>query len=85
MGREGERVRIIAADDQGRMSPDALRAELATIDGPVIVCAQAGNVNTGAYDPFEAIVAIARERRAWVHIDGAFGIWAAAVPVAAGR
>ncbi len=80
LGREGERVRIIEADGQGRMSPDALRAELATIDGPVIVCAQAGNVNTGAYDPFEAIVAIARERRAWVHVDGAFGIWAAAVP-----
>src|SRR5262249_40910181 len=73
MGREGERVRIVDADDQGRMSPAALRAELAGIDGPVIVCAQAGNVNTGAYDPFEEIVAIAKEHGAWVHIDGAFG------------
>jgi len=82
MGREGDRVRVVEADDQGRMRPEALRAELATIDGPAIVCAQAGNVNTGAYDPFETIVAMAheRERPAWVHIDGAFGIWAAAVP-----
>jgi glutamate/tyrosine decarboxylase-like PLP-dependent enzyme len=80
MGREGERVRKIAADDQGRMDVEALRAELATIDGPVIVCAQAGNVNTGAFDPFETLIPIAHERGAWVHIDGAFGIWAAAVP-----
>ena len=80
MGREGERVRVVAADDQGRMVPGALEAELATIDGPVIVCAQAGNVNTGAYDPFEALIPIARARGAWVHVDGAFGIWAAAVP-----
>jgi glutamate/tyrosine decarboxylase-like PLP-dependent enzyme len=80
MGREGERVRVIASDDHGRMVPDALRSELATIDGPVIVSAQAGNVNTGAFDPFEALIPIAHERGAWVHIDGAFGIWAAAVP-----
>ena len=80
LGREGDRVRRIAADDQGRMRPDALRAELAGIDGPVIVCAQAGNVNTGAFDPFDEIVPIAHERGAWVHVDGAFGIWAAAVP-----
>jgi glutamate/tyrosine decarboxylase-like PLP-dependent enzyme len=80
LGREGERVRRIAADDQGRMRPDALRAELATIDGPVIVCAQAGNVNTGAFDAFNDITPIAHEHGAWVHVDGAFGIWAAAVP-----
>ncbi len=49
-------------------------------DGPVIVCAQAGNVNSGAFDPFDEITAIAHERGAWVHVDGAFGIWAAAVP-----
>jgi glutamate/tyrosine decarboxylase-like PLP-dependent enzyme len=80
MGREGDRVRKIAADDQGRMRPDALRDALAGIDGPVIVCTQAGNVNTGAFDPFEELIPIAHERGAWVHIDGAFGIWAAAVP-----
>jgi len=80
MGREGDRVRVVDADDQGRMRPESLRDALATIDGPVIVCAQAGNVNTGAYDPFESIVPMAHDRGAWVHIDGAFGIWAAAVP-----
>ena len=80
MGREGEAVRRIGADDQGRMRVDELREILARIEGPTIVCAQAGNVNTGAFDPFEEIVTVARERGAWVHIDGAFGIWAAAVP-----
>ena len=80
LGREGEHVRVVAADDQGRMRPDALRETLAGIDGPTIVCAQAGNVNTGAFDAFDALVPIAHERGAWIHIDGAFGIWAAAVP-----
>jgi len=80
LGREGERVRVIEADEQGRMRPDALRAVLAEIDGPLVVCLQAGNVNTGAFDPFDELIAIAHERGAWVHIDGAFGIWAAAVP-----
>ena len=49
-------------------------------DGPAIVCAQAGNVNTGAFDPFEAIVAACRDAGAWCHVDGAFGLWAAAAP-----
>jgi glutamate/tyrosine decarboxylase-like PLP-dependent enzyme len=80
LGREGTHVRRIAADDQGRMRPEALREALAAIDGPTIVCTQAGNVNTGAFDPFEELIPIAHERGAWVHIDGAFGIWAAAVP-----
>ena len=80
LGREGEHVRKIASDDLGRMRPDALREALATIDGPTIVCTQAGNVNTGAFDPFAELIAIAHERGAWVHVDGAFGIWAAAVP-----
>ena len=80
LGREGRRVRRIASDGQGRMRPDALREALATIDGPTIVCAQAGNVNTGAFDPFAELIPIAHERGAWVHVDGAFGIWAAAVP-----
>ena len=80
LGREGERVRAVEADDQGRIRPDALRAALATIDGPVIVCAQAGNVNTGAFDPFEEVAPIVHDRGGWLHIDGAFGIWAAGVP-----
>ncbi|MFL5718837.1 MAG: pyridoxal phosphate-dependent decarboxylase family protein [Chloroflexota bacterium] len=80
LGREGERVRRVEADEQGRMRVEALRAELATIDGPVIVCAQAGNVNTGAFDPLDEIEPLVHERGGWLHVDGAFGIWAAAVP-----
>ena len=80
LGREGERVRRIASDDQGRMRADALREALDSIDGPTIVCMQAGNVNTGAFDPFAELIPIAREHGAWVHVDGAFGLWAAAAP-----
>jgi glutamate/tyrosine decarboxylase-like PLP-dependent enzyme len=70
----------IPADDQGRMKADGLERALSTISGPAIVCAQAGNVNTGACDPLMAIVQIAHARGAWVHVDGAFGLWAAASP-----
>jgi glutamate/tyrosine decarboxylase-like PLP-dependent enzyme len=80
LGREGDRIRRVAADDRGCMRPDALREALATIDEPVIVCSQVGNVNTGAFDPLGTLIPIAHERGAWVHVDGAFGIWAAAVP-----
>jgi glutamate/tyrosine decarboxylase-like PLP-dependent enzyme len=62
------------------MRAEALAAALSTGEGPAIVCAQAGNVNTGASDPFDAIVDAAHARHAWVHVDGAFGLWAAAVP-----
>jgi glutamate/tyrosine decarboxylase-like PLP-dependent enzyme len=62
------------------MRPRALRDALATLDGPTIVCAQAGEVNTGSYDPFVEIAAIVRETDAWLHVDGAFGLWAAASP-----
>jgi glutamate/tyrosine decarboxylase-like PLP-dependent enzyme len=70
----------VEADDQGRMRPDALRQALGHGDGPVIVCAQAGNVNSGAVDPIGAICELARQADAWVHVDGAFGLWAAASP-----
>jgi len=71
----------VASDGQGRMRPDALRETLARIEGPTIVTAQAGNVNTGAFDPLEEIVEIVRELpNAWLHVDGAFGLWAAAAP-----
>jgi glutamate/tyrosine decarboxylase-like PLP-dependent enzyme len=73
----------VPADGQGRMRADALAAELAAGEGPAIVCAQAGNVNTGAVDPLEPIAAMAREHGAWLHVDGAFGLWAAASPVLA--
>ncbi len=81
LGLGRARVHRVAADEQGRMRPDALRETLARLDGPTIVCAQAGNVNTGAFDPLPEIVAAVRERpNAWLHVDGAFGLWAAAAP-----
>jgi glutamate/tyrosine decarboxylase-like PLP-dependent enzyme len=67
-------------DGNGAMRADALAAALREGGGPTIVCAQAGNVNTGAVDPLEAVVAAGREHGAWVHVDGAFGLWAAASP-----
>ena len=70
----------VAADDQGRMRPDALRDALATSAAPAIVCAQAGNVATGAFDDFEAIADACADHDAWLHVDGAFGLWAAAAP-----
>jgi glutamate/tyrosine decarboxylase-like PLP-dependent enzyme len=71
-------VRKVDADEQGRMRPDALRALLATLDGPTVVCAQAGNVNSGAFDPLPELAEIAHARGAWLHVDGAFGLWARA-------
>ena len=77
LGLGRDRVVRVPSDDQGRM-----RAELLPDDvrAPAIVCAQAGEVNTGAFDPFEVIVEWARRRQAWVHVDGAFGLWALAEP-----
>jgi glutamate/tyrosine decarboxylase-like PLP-dependent enzyme len=76
----GRAVRV-PVDDQGRMRADALRARLDDLAGPVLLCAQAGNVDTGASDPFAAIAdALADRDDAWLHVDGAFGLWAAAAP-----
>ena len=74
-------LEVVEADAQGAMRPAALAATLFSgADGPTIVCAQAGNVNSGAFDPFDEICDIAHDHGAWVHIDGAFGLWAAASP-----
>jgi glutamate/tyrosine decarboxylase-like PLP-dependent enzyme len=83
LGLGRNRVHKVAADDQGRMRADALRETLAGLrDRPVLVCAQSGNVNTGGFDPLPEIVTAVRELpNAWLHVDGAFGLWAA---VAAG-
>jgi len=70
----------VGADDQGRMKPDALAEALAGAAGPTIVCAQAGEVNTGSFDPLPAIAELSRDAGAWLHVDGAFGIWAAVSP-----
>jgi glutamate/tyrosine decarboxylase-like PLP-dependent enzyme len=71
---------VAEADAQGRMLPESLSARLERCGGPTIVCAQAGNVNTGAFDPFGELVPLTRAHGAWLHVDGAFGLWAAAVP-----
>jgi glutamate/tyrosine decarboxylase-like PLP-dependent enzyme len=80
LGFGSDEIEIIPSDHQGRMHADALEAALASGNQPTIVCAQAGNVNTGATDRLDAIITAAHARGAWVHIDGAFGLWAATVP-----
>jgi glutamate/tyrosine decarboxylase-like PLP-dependent enzyme len=77
LGLGRDRVLRVPSDDQGRIRADLLPAEL---DGPVVVCAQAGEVNTGAFDPFPDVIEWARRRDGWVHVDGAFGLWALADP-----
>ena len=78
----GARDRV-ATDDQGACGPTRLREALAAIDRPTLVCAQAGNVNTGGFDPLPAIVEAVRGNGGWLHVDGAFGLWAAADPARA--
>ena len=82
LGLGRSRVVTIPVDGQGRMRSDAL-PDPATISGPAIVCLQAGNVNTGAFDPASAILPWARDLGAWTHVDGAFGLWAAVAPARA--
>jgi glutamate/tyrosine decarboxylase-like PLP-dependent enzyme len=67
----------VAADDQGRIVPAALAEALAEIDGPVILALQAGNLHSGAVDPMRECIELAHASGAWVHVDGAFGLWAA--------
>jgi glutamate/tyrosine decarboxylase-like PLP-dependent enzyme len=76
LGLGRNRVIRVPADNQGRTRVD----QFPEINGPAIVCLQAGNVNSGAFDPIAEVLAIARRAGAWVHVDGAFGLWAAATP-----
>ncbi len=76
LGLGRERVVRVPVDDQGRMRADTLPA----LSGPTIVCIQAGNVNSGAFDPAGEICRVAHEAGAWVHVDSAFGLWAGAAP-----
>lgn len=78
IGLGTERAVHVATDSSGRMIAAALADAMRTRHGPKIVIAQAGQINTGAFDPFDEIVTIAREHDAWVHVDGAFGLWARA-------
>ncbi|MBK8022569.1 MAG: aspartate aminotransferase family protein [Chloroflexi bacterium] len=76
LGLGRNRVVRVPVDSQGRMRADAFPK----LSGPSIVCIQAGNVNTGAFDPAEEIIPLAHDAGAWVHVDGAFGLWAVAAP-----
>lgn len=73
-------VKRVAIDNEGRMRADDLARVLAECDGPTIVCAQAGNVNSGAFDPLDELAQRTRAHGAWLHVDGAFGLWALASP-----
>jgi glutamate/tyrosine decarboxylase-like PLP-dependent enzyme len=78
LGLGAKRAIRIRTDEAGRMDPKALAAELEQGEGPAIVCAQAGEVNTGCFDPFEPLAEICERHGAWLHVDGAVGLWAAA-------
>ena len=83
LGFGAERVTRVPTDAQGAMRADELDRTLSSLTGPTIVCAQAGNVNTGAFDPIDEIATITAAHGAWLHVDGAFGLWAAASPTRA--
>ncbi len=80
LGLGHDRVTRVATDDQGRIIPAAFATALAGVSGPCIVILQAGQINTGGFDPFAEIIPLAKAKGAWVHVDGAFGLWAAAAP-----
>ena len=73
-------IHEVPADEQGRMHMDALRDELGRVDGPTIVCTQAGDINTGAFDDLQAAASASEAAGAWLHVDGAIGLWAASSP-----
>ncbi|HEY4161669.1 MAG TPA: aminotransferase class V-fold PLP-dependent enzyme, partial [Dongiaceae bacterium] len=78
LGLGHDRVTRIAADDQGRMMPEAFAEAIGKVTGPAIAVLQAGQLNTGAFDDFAALIPLAHKAGAWVHVDGAFGLWARA-------
>ncbi len=81
VGLGRDRAVVLPVDDNGRIRA----SDLPDLARPAIVCLQAGNVNTGASDPFEPLIDWARRQEAWIHVDGAFGLWAAASPELAGQ
>lgn len=80
LGLGTDSIERVAVDAEGRMRPEALNDSLSSVSGPAIVCAQAGSIDTGASDPVGDIAEIAHRHGAWCHVDGAFGLWAAASP-----
>ena len=75
----GEPIEV-EVDSQGRIRVDSLKLELEKASGPTILCLQAGNLHSGAFDPFRDAIELAHKHNAWVHVDGAFGLWALASP-----
>jgi glutamate/tyrosine decarboxylase-like PLP-dependent enzyme len=84
-GLGAARVRKVATDSEGRIEPRAFRASLDGCAAPPLVILQAGQINAGAFDPFAELIPMVREAGGWVHVDGAFGLWLAAVPGLADR
>jgi glutamate/tyrosine decarboxylase-like PLP-dependent enzyme len=81
LGLGRDRVVRVPTDEQGRMRADAFSSLIASVEGPLIVCSQAGNVNSGAFDPIAQIADhLEGKPNTWHHVDGAFGLWAAASP-----
>ncbi len=78
LGLGAKRVVSVPADEQGLMKPGAFAKAVEKLDGPIIAIAQAGHINSGGFDPFEEIAAAAHAKGAWLHVDGAFGLWARA-------
>jgi glutamate/tyrosine decarboxylase-like PLP-dependent enzyme len=76
LGLGRKRIMRVPVDNQGRMKVELIP----DVSGPTIICLQAGNVNTGAFDPVDSICKVAHDMNAWVHIDGAFGLWVNAIP-----
>ena len=80
LGLGHRRVIRVATDEAGAIVPAAFKEALAGCSGPTIAIVQAGQLNTGAFDPFAGIIPAAHARGAWVHVDGAFGLWARSCP-----
>ena len=79
LGIGSDEIVAVASDEEGRMRPESLAGVLAGVErGLAVVCLQAGEVHSGAFDPFAELIPLARAHGAWVHVDGAFGLWAAA-------
>ncbi|MEM7441486.1 MAG: aminotransferase class V-fold PLP-dependent enzyme [Pseudomonadota bacterium] len=84
-GFGASRVRIVDTDNEGRIDPSDFEKALQECAAPPLVVLQAGQINTGAFDPFEKLIPLVHDRKGWVHVDGAFGMWLAAVPGLAPR
>jgi len=80
LGLGAKRVVSVPVNEQGLMKPGAFAKAMAKLDGPIIAIAQAGHINSGGFDPFEEIAEAAHAKGAWMHVDGAFGLWARACP-----